>query len=70
MYALLESVLQFKGFVMARRGNLVTVMKSTDAAKLDSVIRKDSDDIQPGDIIVTTVFKLEHISTATAQAML
>jgi len=70
MYALLESVLQFKGFVMARRGNLVTVMKSTDAAKLDSVIRRDSDDIQPGDINVTTVFKLEHISTATAQAML
>ena len=70
MYALLESVLQFQGFVMARRVNLVTIRQSKDAAKLDSVIRKDSDDIQPGDIIVTTVFKLEHISTATAQAML
>ncbi|MCD6392766.1 MAG: hypothetical protein J7M40_04580, partial [Planctomycetes bacterium] len=70
MYTLLESVLKSKGYAMMRRGNLVTVMKSTEALNLDPDIREGVDDGQLGRMIVTTVFKLEHISTATAQAML
>ena len=70
MYSLLESVLKFRGFLMTRRGNLVTVIKGTDATGIDPVIRDNSDDIQPGDVIVTSIYKLEHISVATAQTML
>lgn len=70
MYALLESVLKFKGYVMTRRGNLVTILKGTDASSIDPVIREDSDEIQPGDVVVTSIYKLEHISVAAAQTML
>jgi type II secretory pathway component GspD/PulD (secretin) len=70
MYSLLESVLSFKGFVMARRGNLVTIMQEKDAATMDTVLQKEGDEIQPGDVIVTRIFQLQHISTTTAQTML
>ncbi len=69
-YALLESVLRFRGFVMTRRGNLVTIVPSAKALSFDPTLRKTGDEIQPGDVIVTTVFKLENISTQTAQNLL
>ncbi len=69
-YALLESVLRFRGFVMTRRGNLVSIVPSAKALQFDPVLRRTGDEIQPGDVIVTTVFKLENISTQTAQNLL
>jgi type II secretory pathway component GspD/PulD (secretin) len=73
-YTLLESVLRQKGFVMTRRGELVTIIKTEDAnqaAKLgDIVIREPGDPIPPGTLIVKTKFTLKDISTATAQNML
>ena len=72
-YKLLQSVLRLKGYVMMRDGQLVTIVKSTDAAAMkgvDIVIRRPEDPIQPGDIIVSTIFDLEHISAALAKAML
>lgn len=74
LYGLLESVLRFRGFVMTRRDNLVTIIKSSDAnqvaAQVDTVFRLPGDPIQPGDIIVSTLFRLENIDTATAQKIL
>jgi type II secretory pathway component GspD/PulD (secretin)/regulator of replication initiation timing len=73
-YTLLESVLRQKGFVMTRRGALVTIIKTADAkqaAKLgDIVIREPDDPIPPGTLIVKTKFTLKNISTATAKNML
>ncbi|MCK5565031.1 MAG: hypothetical protein KAJ07_07255 [Planctomycetes bacterium] len=69
-YALLESVLRFRGFVMTRRGNLVTIVPIAKALSFDPTLRKTGDEIQPGDVIVTTVFKLDNISTQTAQNLL
>ncbi|MHC4949956.1 MAG: secretin N-terminal domain-containing protein [Planctomycetota bacterium] len=72
-YKLLQSVLRLKGYVMMRDGQLVTIVKSTDAAAMkgvDIVIRRPEDPIQPGDIIVSTIFDLEHISAASAKTML
>lgn len=74
LYGLLESVLRFRGFVMTRRDNLVTIIKSSDAnqvaAQVDTVFRMPGDPIQPGDIIVSTLFRLENIDTATAEKTL
>jgi type II secretory pathway component GspD/PulD (secretin) len=71
-YALLESVLKFRGFVMTRRpeGNLVTIVKKESAVEYDPVIRTPDEQIQPGDVIVTSIFRLKYISTDTAEAML
>ncbi|MBN1457191.1 MAG: hypothetical protein JW912_05005 [Sedimentisphaerales bacterium] len=69
-YALLESVMKFMGFVMTRRGNLVTIVPNAKALEFDPVLRTDAEDIQPGDVIATTVFELENISTKSAQDLL
>jgi len=70
MYAMLESVLKFKGLVMVRRGNLVTIVREAEALKYDPAIVTPDHPIRPGDVIVTAIFKLENISTQTAETML
>jgi type II secretory pathway component GspD/PulD (secretin) len=69
-YALLESVLRFKGFVMTRRDQLVTILKKEDLAKAEPVLRAVDEPIQPGDIVVSSVFQLENIGADSAQNML
>ncbi|HOK67490.1 MAG TPA: secretin N-terminal domain-containing protein [Anaerohalosphaeraceae bacterium] len=69
-YALLESVMRFKGFVMTRRGNLVTIVPASQIKQADPVIVSPDEPIVPGDVIVSSVFQLKHISPAAAQKML
>jgi type II secretory pathway component GspD/PulD (secretin) len=69
-YALLESVLKFRGFIMTRRGNLVTIVPRAEAEDLDPVIAESALDVRPGDVIVTRVFRLENVSTEVAKKML
>jgi type II secretory pathway component GspD/PulD (secretin) len=68
LYSLLESVLKFRGFVMSRKGNLVTIAPSAEA--LDQDPRLVDGVAKPGDVVVTKVFHLEHISTASARKLL
>lgn len=70
LYALVESVLNFKGFVMTRRDKLVTIVPKNEADTIDPVLRKDMNDIKPGDIIVGSVFQLKHIATSDAVSLL
>ena len=71
LYPLLESVLQFNGFVMTRKGNLVLIVPVAEADRIDApIVRPDKDRPEYGDVIVTRVFKLKHIDTATAQKLL
>lgn len=71
-YALLETVLKYKGFGMTRRGNLVTIVPLTDAMGQDPVILKEGQTAEPeaGQVVVTGVFSLKHISTQSAENML
>lgn len=73
-YALLESILRQKGFVMTRRDPFVVILKANDAAQIakrsDLVIREPHDPIPPGAILVRTKFTLKHISPTTAQSTL
>lgn len=69
-YALLESALKFRGFVMTRRGNLVTIIPTAEALNYDPVLRFSTDQIRPGDVIVTSIFHLDHVSTESAQNLL
>lgn len=69
-YALLESVLSFRDLVMTRRGNLVTIVPKAEAAKIDPALTAAGDKVRPGDVIITNVFKLEHISTDAAKQVL
>lgn len=69
-YALLESVLRFKGFIMTRRGQLVTIMRDSELAKAEPVLRAPDEPIQPGDIVVSSLFTLQYIDAVSAQNML
>jgi len=69
-YALLESVLKFRGFVMTRRGKLVTLIPQAQALDYDPTFRTSPEDIQPGDVIVTSIFRLKHVDTGSAEALL
>ncbi len=72
LYHLLESVLKFKGFVMTRgMGNLVTIVPKDSALDIDPTL---IDPAQPaigiGDVVVMSVFSLEHIDTTSAKEFL
>jgi len=55
---------------MARRGDVVTVVKSEDWAEIDPDLRKDGGLIEFGESVITRPFKLKHISTADAETLL
>ncbi|MDD5134776.1 MAG: secretin N-terminal domain-containing protein [Phycisphaerae bacterium] len=67
LYDLLESVLKFRGFVMSRKGDLVTIVPMAEALDQDPTF---SGDVQAGDVIVTKVFHLQYISTDAARNLL
>ncbi len=72
LYLLLESVLKFKNFVMTRTGaNIVTIVKKDDALTIDPIlVGPGTKGVEAGNVIVTRIFKLEHISTKSAQNLL
>lgn len=69
-YALLESALRFKGFIMTRRGNLVTIVPSAEVNMSDPKIRMPDEPIEQGDIIVNGVFPLKYVNINNAQTIL
>lgn len=70
LYPLLESVLQFHGFVMTRRGDLVTIVPAEEAQNIDPELYPDSKEIAVGDAVITRVFTLQHIDTTNAKNLL
>ncbi|HIJ52688.1 MAG TPA: hypothetical protein HPP66_05980 [Planctomycetes bacterium] len=71
LYPLAESVLRFKGFVMTRRGNLVTIVPKTKVFDIDApIVDPKKPRVQAGNVIITRIFELEHIDTASAQNLL
>ncbi|MDH4201279.1 MAG: hypothetical protein OEV87_00090 [Phycisphaerae bacterium] len=74
IYSLLESVLKLKGFVMTRENQLVTIVKAANASQafkqVDPVIRTPGEPIEAGNVIVSTLFQLENVSTDSAKKML
>jgi type II secretory pathway component GspD/PulD (secretin) len=70
LYPLLESVLQFHGFVMTRRGDLVTIVPAAEAQNIDPELYPDAKGIAVGDAVITRIFKLQHIDTTNAKNLL
>ncbi len=70
LYPLLEQVLQFHGFAMTRRGDLVTIVPATETQNIDPDLYPDTEDIEIGDAVITRVFKLQHIDTSNAKNLL
>ncbi len=72
LYPLLESVLKFKGFVTTRhRGNIVTIVPAAEALDADPVLlTSDSEGIEAGNVVVTRVFELKYVDTASATNLL
>ncbi|MEN6308768.1 MAG: secretin N-terminal domain-containing protein [Anaerohalosphaeraceae bacterium] len=70
-YALLESVLRYKGFVMTRRGNLVTIVPVAQMPQFsDPKLRKEDEPIERGDVVVSSIFKLKYINVNNANNVL
>ncbi|AQT69635.1 Pullulanase secretion envelope PulD [Anaerohalosphaera lusitana] len=69
-YALLETVLKFRGFVMTRRGDLVTIVPEAEALAQDPAFRTPDDGLRPGDVIATTIYKLDYVDTQSAAQLL
>ena len=72
LYPLLESVLKFKGYAMTcHAGGLVTIVPVTDALQVDPVlVDPNSGNIEAGDMVVTRVFDLQYVNTASAMNLL
>ena len=71
LYPLAESVLRFKGFVMTRRINHITIVPIAKVNEIDApIIDPDKPGIQAGDVIITQIFRLKHVDTASAQNLL
>jgi type II secretory pathway component GspD/PulD (secretin) len=71
LYPLVESVLRFTGLAMTRKGNLVTIVPIADTLDIDpALIGSDSGQVKAGDVIVTRIFQLNYIDTASAKALL
>lgn len=71
LYPLVESVMKFKGFVMSRKGNLVTIVPSGEVLDIDpTLLKADENKVQYGDVIVTRPFKLNYIDTTSAHNLL
>ncbi len=70
LYPLLESVLQFHGFVMTRRGDLVTIVPAEEAQNIDPELYPDAEGVEIGDAVITRIFKLQYIDTGNAKNLL
>ena len=72
LYPLLESVLKFKALGMTRRGNIVMIVPIAEVLPTDpAIVETEADQIsEHGNVIVTRVFKLEHVDAASAQNLL
>jgi len=74
LYPLMESVLQFHGFAMTRNAgaNMVTVTPEAEVMEKDPPLVETDDDriTEYGNVIVTRIFKLEYIDSASAQNLL
>lgn len=71
LYPFIENVLKFSGFVMSRKGNLVTIVPKEQLLEIDpQMIDTDEGEVTVGDVIITRIFKLKHVDTKTATAML
>jgi type II secretory pathway component GspD/PulD (secretin) len=70
LYPLLEQVMQLHGFVMTRRGNVVTVVPTAEAQTIDPELYPDAKGIEIGDAVITRIFRLQHIDTSNAKNLL
>ena len=72
LYLLLESVLKFKKLAMTRhKDNVVQIVPVDEALEADPVmVGPGAPTVEAGDVIVTRVFELEYIDTASAQNLL
>ncbi|MFB0552678.1 MAG: secretin N-terminal domain-containing protein [Phycisphaerae bacterium] len=70
LYPLLEQVMQFHGFAMTRRGDLVSIVPAAEAQNIDPDLSPDAKDIEIGDAVIIRVFNLQHIDTTNAKNLL
>ncbi|MBC8481706.1 MAG: hypothetical protein H8D47_03480, partial [Planctomycetes bacterium] len=70
LYPLLESVMKFRGFVMSRKGNFVTITLKEKVLEIDPVLLDGDISVKAGDVIVTRAFELEYVGTETAKILL
>jgi type II secretory pathway component GspD/PulD (secretin) len=72
LYLLLESVLQFKDLVMTRhKDNVINIVPKAEVMNIDpELVSPESRTVDAGDSVVSRVFNLKYIDTASADNLL
>jgi type II secretory pathway component GspD/PulD (secretin) len=70
LYPLLESALKFRGFVMSRNRNLVTIVPAAQVLDIDPALQTEKGKPEYGDVVITAAFRLKHIDTNSAMNLL
>jgi type II secretory pathway component GspD/PulD (secretin) len=72
LYALLESVVKFKGFAMVcHEGCLVTIVPVADALQVNpDLVDSRRRTVDAGDMVVTSVFELQNLDASNASTLL
>jgi len=72
LYALLQTVLKFKGLAMVRKDeHLIAVVSVEDIMDADpALIDPSSEKIQAGDLVITRMFVLQYIDATSAKTFL
>jgi type II secretory pathway component GspD/PulD (secretin) len=70
LYAIAENVLRFKGLVMSRSGDLVTITQMATNQPSQGKFVTGVEGIKPGDAVVTRIFQLRYASTGAVKTLL
>ena len=72
LYLLLESVLQFKDLVMTRhKDNVINIVPKAEVMNIDpEIVSPESRTVDAGDSVISRVFNLKYIDTASADNLL
>jgi type II secretory pathway component GspD/PulD (secretin) len=70
VYTLLETVLRYKGFVMTRRGNLVTILPNAELTFTDPKFHTPGEPIEAGDVYINSIFTFKYARYTNVQNIL
>ena len=70
LYEIVEHAMKFRGFIMTRKGNLVTIVPAGEALNIGPEIQDDAEKIMAGNVIISRVFRLKSLTPTRARTML
>jgi len=70
LYAIAENVLRFRGLVMTRSNDLVTIIQMGSNVPSQNTFVTGVEGVRPGDAVVTRIFQLKYATTTSVRTLL